>query len=122
MPGKAESTIYSITSHAGVSIRAVSRFLNVPDKVYAETAQRRSTIDLLGYSPHGHAVMRVQRSMRWIRGPDSFHSLALIRAAAQGHDQSPAAITRRDGLSEMTFLAPSVRGTVTIAISERRLL
>ena len=67
MPGKAESTIYSVASHAGVSISTVSRFLNTPDKVNAEKARRiRSSIDLLDYFPHGHAGMRVHRSMRRI--------------------------------------------------------
>ena len=64
IPGKAKSTIYGVASHAGVSISTVSRFLNSPEKVNAETARRiRSSIDQLDYFPHGHTGMRAHRSI-----------------------------------------------------------
>ena len=64
IPGKAKSTIYGVASHAGVSISTVSRFLNSPEKVNAETAGRiRSSIDQLDYFPHGHTGMRAYRSI-----------------------------------------------------------
>jgi DNA-binding LacI/PurR family transcriptional regulator len=61
---KGESTIYSVAAHAGVSISTVSRFLNSPEKVNAETARRiKSSIDQLDYFPHGHTGMRAHRSI-----------------------------------------------------------
>ncbi len=64
MPGKGKSTIYGVASHAGVSISTVSRFLNSPEMVNAETARRiRSSIDQLDYFPNGHTGMRAHRSV-----------------------------------------------------------
>jgi LacI family transcriptional regulator len=64
---KGASTIYGVASHAGVSISTVSRFLNSPDKVNAETARRiRSSMDQLDYFPHGQTGSRAHRSIRRI--------------------------------------------------------
>jgi LacI family transcriptional regulator len=42
----------------------VSRFLNTPEKVNAETARRiKSSMDQLDYFPHGHTGMRAHRSI-----------------------------------------------------------
>jgi len=61
------STIYGVATHAGVSIATVSRFLNSPDKVNAETARRISaSMDQLGYFPRGQAGSRAHRSIRRI--------------------------------------------------------
>jgi DNA-binding LacI/PurR family transcriptional regulator len=61
------STIYGVATHAGVSIATVSRFLNSPDKVNAETARRISaSIDQLGYLPRGQAGSRAHRNIRRI--------------------------------------------------------
>jgi DNA-binding LacI/PurR family transcriptional regulator len=62
--GRGGSTIYGVASHAGVSISTVSRFLNTPDKVNADTARRiKSSIDQLDYFPHGRAGRRVHRDV-----------------------------------------------------------
>jgi LacI family transcriptional regulator len=47
-----------------VSISTVSRFLNSPEKVNAETARRiKSSMDQLDYFPHGHTGMRAHRNI-----------------------------------------------------------
>ncbi len=64
MPGNGGSTIYSVASLAGVSISTVSRFLNNPEKVNAETAQRiKSSMEQLDYYPHGNTGKRASRSL-----------------------------------------------------------
>ena len=61
------STIYGVASHAGVSISTVSRFLNSPDKVKEETAQRiRASMEQLDYFPRGQAGSRAHRSVHRI--------------------------------------------------------
>jgi len=60
------STIYDVAALAEVSISTVSRFLNNPEKVNAQTAQRiQTTMDALAYIPHGNtgpkALRRVGR-------------------------------------------------------------
>jgi LacI family transcriptional regulator len=48
-----------------VSISTVSRFLNSPEKVNAETARRiKLSMDQLDYFPHGNAGKHVHRSIR----------------------------------------------------------
>ncbi len=65
--GANRSTIYNVAAHAGVSIATVSRFLNTPGKVNAETARRiQSSMNLLDYIPHGHVGSRVHRNLRRI--------------------------------------------------------
>jgi LacI family transcriptional regulator len=65
MPSKSRSTIYTVAARAGVSIATVSRFLNSPQKVNAETASRiRASMDELDYFPRGNAGRRVHRSPR----------------------------------------------------------
>jgi DNA-binding LacI/PurR family transcriptional regulator len=52
-------TIYDVARHAGVSITTVSRILNNPDKVNAETQKRVLTsIDKLGFIPKADARAR----------------------------------------------------------------
>jgi DNA-binding LacI/PurR family transcriptional regulator len=64
---RAPSTIYGVAAHAGVSIATVSRFLNSPDKVNAETARRiGASIEQLGYFPRGQAGSRAHRGIRRI--------------------------------------------------------
>ena len=65
MPGRGGSTIYGVAAQAGVSISTVSRFLNSPEKVNAETARRiKLCMDQLDYFPHGNAGKRAYRSIR----------------------------------------------------------
>src|SRR5208283_2824460 len=65
MPGRGGSTIYGVAAQAGVSISTVSRFLNSPEKVNAETARRiKLSMDQLDYFPHGNAGKRAYRSIR----------------------------------------------------------
>ena len=52
-------TIYDVARHAGVSITTVSRILNDPEKVNAETQKRVLTsIDKLGFIPKADARAR----------------------------------------------------------------
>jgi LacI family transcriptional regulator len=56
------ATIYDVADKAGVSISTVSRFLNTPDKVNADTGQRiRSSMETLSYIRHGNAGTRQSR-------------------------------------------------------------
>ena len=56
------ATIYDVADKAGVSISTVSRFLNTPDKVNAETGQRiRLAMDSLSYIRHGNTGTRQSR-------------------------------------------------------------
>jgi len=61
------STIYSVAAKAGVSISTVSRFLNTPDKVNPDTANRiQSSMNQLDYVPHGHVGLRAHRNAQRI--------------------------------------------------------
>lgn len=61
VPNKAP-TIYDVAEHAGVSITTVSRMLNAPDKVNAETRARiLAAIDALGFVPKAEARARALR-------------------------------------------------------------
>lgn len=65
MPERGGSTIYQVAAQAGVSISTVSRFLNSPEKVNADTARRiKLSMDQLDYFPHGNAGKRAYRSVR----------------------------------------------------------
>jgi len=67
MTGRGGSTIYGVAAQAGVSISTVSRFLNSPEKVNAETARRiKLSMEQLDYFPHGNTGKRAQRSIRRI--------------------------------------------------------
>jgi LacI family transcriptional regulator len=58
------STIDTVALEAEVSISTVSRWLNSPEKVGAETGARiAATIEKLGYIPHGNAGPRLDRSV-----------------------------------------------------------
>ena len=55
-------TIYDVAETAGVSITTVSRMLNAPDKVNAETRSRiMQAIDTLGFVPKAEARARALR-------------------------------------------------------------
>ena len=55
-------TIYDVAARAGVSITTVSRMLNAPDKVNAETRERViAAIDALGFVPKAEARARALR-------------------------------------------------------------
>src|SRR5690349_24561863 len=59
-------TIYDVAKHAGVSITTVSRMLNTPDKVNAETREKvLAAIDALEFVPKAEARARaIQRTGR----------------------------------------------------------
>ena len=60
-------TIYDVAEMSGVSISTISRVLNSPDKVKAETRQRvMSAIDRLGFVPRAEARARAMRSTKRI--------------------------------------------------------
>ncbi|MBU0934729.1 MAG: LacI family transcriptional regulator, partial [Spirochaetes bacterium] len=55
-------TIYDVADQAAVSISTVSRYLNNPDKVNAETGIRiKAAIDALAYIRHGNAGTKQSR-------------------------------------------------------------
>lgn len=55
-------TIYDVAKRAGVSITTVSRLLNTPDKVHAETREKVLTaIDALGFVPKAEARARAMQ-------------------------------------------------------------
>jgi DNA-binding LacI/PurR family transcriptional regulator len=59
---KKNPTIYDVAKHAGVSITTVSRILNDPDKVNADTQRRVLTsIDELGFIPKAEARARAMQ-------------------------------------------------------------
>ena len=61
------STIYDVASHAGVSIATVSRALNAPQSVHAETLTRiQKAIDELKFVPKAEAAARARRAHRQI--------------------------------------------------------
>lgn len=61
---KTGTTIDTVAEEAGVSISTISRWLNSPDKVGADTGARiAATIDRLGYIPHGNAGPRLERAV-----------------------------------------------------------
>jgi LacI family transcriptional regulator len=58
------STIYDVALQAQVSITTVSRYLNNPAKVNAETAKRiQAAMDALAYIPHGNTGPKVRRQV-----------------------------------------------------------
>lgn len=58
------ATIYDVAHASGVSITTVSRFLNNPASVNAETAVTIASImEMLDYIPHGNAGHRAQRNV-----------------------------------------------------------
>ncbi len=62
MPGTKAPTIYDVAKRAGVSITTVSRMLNDPDKVNAETRDHiLAAIDALGFVPKAEARARALR-------------------------------------------------------------
>jgi len=62
-----KTTIYDVASAAGVSIATVSRMLNAPDRVTAETRERiMAAIDSLGFVPKAEARARALRQNRRI--------------------------------------------------------
>lgn len=88
MPGRHTSTIYSVAAKAGVSISTVSRFLNTPDLVNAETARRiQSSMSQLDYVPHGHVGLRSHRNIRRIGVLSPFFT-------------APSFVQRMQGMSE----------------------
>ncbi|MFZ2635617.1 MAG: LacI family DNA-binding transcriptional regulator [Rectinemataceae bacterium] len=61
---EAGSSIYAVAEAAEVSISTVSRWLNTPDKVGADTGARiKAAIDRLGYIPHGNTGPRSGRTV-----------------------------------------------------------
>jgi LacI family transcriptional regulator len=76
-----------------VSISTVSRFLNTPGKVNAETARRiQSSMNQLDYVPHGHVGSRVHRNLRRIGVLSPFFT-------------APSFVQRMQGMSEVFRLA-----------------
>lgn len=64
MDSKDPSTIYDVADKAGVSISTISRYLNAPAKVNANTAERiKVVMDELGYIPHGNTGSRQSRQI-----------------------------------------------------------
>jgi LacI family transcriptional regulator len=58
------STIYDVADLAGVSISTVSRYLNSPAKLNAETARRvQEAMDQLAYIPHGNSGSKASRQV-----------------------------------------------------------
>lgn len=56
MPKKPSVTVKEVAAHAGVSVATVSRAMQLPDKVAADTvAQVMRSIAALGYRPNPHA-------------------------------------------------------------------
>ena len=56
------STIYDVADLAEVSISTVSRFLNTPEKLNAETAKKvQHAMDQLAYIPHGNTGAKAKR-------------------------------------------------------------
>jgi LacI family transcriptional regulator len=89
MTGRNRSTIYTVAEQAGVSISTVSRFLNAPGKVNAETALRiQSSMNQLDYIPHGHVGSRVHRNLRRIGVLSPFFT-------------APSFVQRMQGMSEV---------------------
>ncbi len=67
MPGRTAASIQDVADIAGVSIATVSRVLNSPNLVTADTASRvRKAIDQLGYVPNAFAQALITRSSRVI--------------------------------------------------------
>lgn len=63
MPTKKNPTIYDVANLSGVSISTISRVLNSPDKVNAETrAKVMDAIDQLGFIPKAEARARAMRN------------------------------------------------------------
>ena len=61
-PAKKNPTIYDVADLSGVSITTISRVLNSPDKVNAETRQKvLEAIDTLGFIPKAEARARALR-------------------------------------------------------------
>lgn len=59
-----QPTIYDVAEFAGVSISTVSRVLNAPDKVKAETRGKvLAAIDQLGFVPKADARARAQKNL-----------------------------------------------------------
>jgi LacI family transcriptional regulator len=89
MSGRNRSTIYNVAAQAGVSISTVSRFLNMPHKVNAQTARRiQSSMNQLDYVPHGHVGSRVHRNLRRIGVLSPFFT-------------APSFVQRMQGMSEV---------------------
>ncbi len=89
MTGRNRSTIYNVAAHAGVSIATVSRFLNTPGKVNAETARRiQSSMKQLDYAPHGHVGSHVHRDLRRIAVLSPFFT-------------APSFVQRMQGMSDV---------------------
>ena len=64
MPKNAQPTIYDVAREAGVSIATVSKALNRPEQVGAETRARiHRVVDELGYVPKAHAVSLARKGM-----------------------------------------------------------
>lgn len=63
-PSRKPATVQDVASLAGVSAMTVSRALNVPDKVTADTLRRvREAVDALGYVPNAMASgLRMSRA------------------------------------------------------------
>jgi DNA-binding LacI/PurR family transcriptional regulator len=62
MPVLKKPTIYEVAKRAGVSITTVSRILNTPDKVNAETRKKvLAAIDALGFVPKAEARARAMQ-------------------------------------------------------------
>lgn len=58
------STIYDVAEQAGVSITTVSRYLNNPEKVNAETGKKvQDAINHLAYIPHGNTGTKASRQV-----------------------------------------------------------
>lgn len=58
------STIYHVAEKSGVSISTVSRFLNNPERVNADTRQKiQSAMDELAYIPHGNSGTKTKRQV-----------------------------------------------------------
>lgn len=64
IPVRPGSTIYDVALQAQVSITTVSRYLNNPAKVNAETGRRiQGAMDALAYIPHGNTGSKVRRQV-----------------------------------------------------------
>lgn len=58
------STIYDVAAQAEVSISTVSRYLNNPEKVNAETGKTiQAAMDRLAYIPHGNTGTKARRQV-----------------------------------------------------------
>ena len=136
----AQATVYDVAEAAGVSITTVSRVLNSPEKVNAETRARvMVAMDRLGFVPKAEAAARARKGHGRIGVLAPFFTLPSfverLRGVANALDDSPFELaiynvdssTRRDGYLTSLPLTRRLDGLIVMALpfdgaSARRLL